>query len=192
MTQKLFSMPDGKRRPAVPAEPADEESADFSFVPSEEAYVIRPTAARRTLVPEDVAYNSRVGNLFQRAIPGLPIDADPPELRRPEQPMATLVEKAIRKLKLNANPWLDDLAGAWPKLVGPAVAAKAHPERWENGILYIGVETSEALFELRRGAQRKMEQAIRAFPGGERVRQVRLMLARVPVVVKGESGKTTC
>lgn len=167
----------------IPDEEA-EETTDFSFVPTEEAYAIRPTEARRELTPSDAAYNAHVSTLFQHAIPGLPIDADPPELRRPETPMAGLIEHAIQKLKLNANPWLDDLAGAWPKLVGTDLAEKAHPERWENGILYVGVASSADLFELRRASQQKIEQAVKTFPGGNRVRQVRLMIARVPVVTR--------
>ncbi len=169
-----------------------DESGDapamFDSVPDEADFMVRPQGARRTLTPRDKERNRRVGELFQRAIPGLPIDADPPETRMEPAPFAAAIEQVLKRLKINETPWLDDLSRAWPTLVPPEVARVARPGKWENGILFVYVTTSIKLFELRRTHLPQIEKAVKKFVGANRVRQVRLMVNAVPLP-PGSGGK---
>jgi predicted nucleic acid-binding Zn ribbon protein len=158
---------------------SEETASDFSFEPTASAYRIYPTSERRQLTVEDEAYNQRVEQLFHHVQPGLPIDADPTEIRREPHAFSELIEKAIKKLKLNVNPVLDELAGSWPSLLPPALAQVTRPERWNDGVLYVGVTSSTQLFEVRRLHLRTIEAAVRKAVG-ERVRHVRLIVASVP------------
>ena len=63
----------------------------FGSGPDEADFAVRPKGARRTLTPRDKERNRRVGELFRHVIPGLPIDADPPETRMEPEPLASLI-----------------------------------------------------------------------------------------------------
>lgn len=169
----------GKSEFDLTADNSGEAANDFSFEPTASAYRIYPTSDRRQLTAEDEAYNQRVEQLFDCVQPGLPLDADPTEIRREPHAFSELIEKAIKKLKLNVNPVLDELAGAWPKILPPALANVTRPERWDEGVLYVGVTSSTQLFEVRRLHLRTIEEAVRKAVG-ERVRHVRLIVASVP------------
>lgn len=160
-------------------DPEPDGAGDYGFVPSESAYEITPTAPRRQLTPRDQEHNRNVKTLFDHIVPGLPIDADPPETRRDAEPFSAIIEKTLKRLNIEASPWLDELVQAWPRLVPPEVAKVSRPGKWDNGILYIYVTTSLQLFELRRQHLRRIEQAVRAFAGDERVKHVRLMVNSV-------------
>ncbi len=165
---------------------SDQENADapFSPAPDEAAYRIAPNAGRRRLTPRDVETNDRVKTLFDRVQPGLPIDADPPETRRDAEPFSLIIERTLKRLHIEESPWLDERCAAWPKLVPSEVAKVARPGKWDNGILFVYVTSSLKLFELRRTQQKRIEQAVRAFAGDNRVRQVRLMVNAVPLPFK--------
>lgn len=175
----LFAEPPGEDEPGAP-DPAP--AAD------ERAYRVAPSFARRELTPRDVAHNRNVKALFDHIVPGLPIDADPPETRREAEPLASVIEKTLKRLKIDASPWLDDLTAAWPTLVPPEVAKSARPGKWDNGILYVYVANSVKLFELRRTQLRNIEQAIRRFAGDGRVKQVRLLVDAVPLPFDSRDG----
>lgn len=163
-------------------EPADFESETsyFGGQPDETAFRAKPTTVRRQLTPRDIARNRGVRELFNHVIPGLPIDADPPETRQEPEPFSALIEKTLKRLNITESPWLDELAQAWPQLVPPEVAKVTRPGKWDAGILYVYVTSSMHLFEIRRTQLKRIEQAVRAFAGDERVRQVRLMVNAVP------------
>ncbi len=144
-------------------------------------FTVRPKGARRALTPRDKERNRRVGELFRHVIPGLPIDADPPETRMEPEPLAALIERTLKRLKINESPWLDELNRAWPSLVAPEVSRVARPGKWEDGILFVYVTSSVKLFELRRTQLRRIEEAVKGFAGAGRVRQVRLMVNSVPI-----------
>jgi len=171
----------GKPLFAEPDDSGEEPSGDFSAAPEESAFLIAPTPARRQLTPRDLEHNSNVSKLFDHVRPGLPIDADPPETRRDAEPFSALIEKALKHLKIDASPWLDELTQAWPGLVPPEVAKAARPGKWDAGILYVYVTSSTRLFEIRRQHLKRIEQAVRAFAGDDRVRQVRLLVNAVPL-----------
>ncbi|HRR34345.1 MAG TPA: DUF721 domain-containing protein [Kiritimatiellia bacterium] len=151
----------------------------FDCAPDESDFIVRPRGARRTLTPRDKERNRRVGELFRHVIPGLPIDADPPETRMEPEPLAAMIEQTLKRLKINESPWLIDLNRAWPTLVPPEVARVARPGKWEDGILFVYVTSSIKLFELRRTHLRRIEEAVKGFVGAGRVRQVRLMVNTV-------------
>jgi len=174
-------MTEGKPPFAEPAEPGGEGENDFAATPNESLYRIAPTPARRQLTPRDAEANERVKTLFDRIVPGLPIDTDPPETRRTAEPFSSIIEKTLKRLHIDESPWLDELAAAWPKLIPPEVAAVSRPGKWDNGILYVYVTNSVKLFELRRAHLKRIEQAVRSFAGDTCVKQVRLMVNAVPL-----------
>ncbi len=151
----------------------------FASVPAESAYRVEPTPVRRQLSPRDLARNSGVKKLFDHVIPGLPIDADPPETRQEPEKFSALIEKTLKRLNIAESPWLDELVQAWPRLVPPEVAKVTRPGKWDNGILYVYVTSSPHLFEIRRAHLKRIEQSVRAFAGDDRVKQVRLMVNSV-------------
>jgi len=178
-------MRQGKPPFKEPDESGDEPDM-FDNTPDEADFMVQPKGARRTLTPRDKERNRRVGELFRRAVPGLPIDADPPETRMEPTPFAAMIEQVLKRLKINETPWLDDLNRAWPTLVPPEVARAARPGKWENGILFVYVTSSIKLFELRRTHLPQIEKAVKKFVGANRVRQVRLMVDAVPLPPRSE------
>ena len=158
-----------------------DEEDDFSSLPGEASYQVLPNNVRRQLTPRDVDQNRQAKTLFDHIVPGLPIDADPPEMRRAVEPFSAIIEKTLKKLKIDASPWLDELTAAWPALVSPEVAKVTRPGKWDNSILYIYVTTSVKLFEIRRTQLKNIEQAVRAFAPDIRIRQIRLMVNAVPL-----------
>ena len=166
--------PRKKWTPAAEDVKEPDEPEFFDAPLSENDFTAKPTEGRRQLTPRDIERNRRVDELFHRVVPGLPIDPDLPELRQDPEPFSLLVERTLKHLKIDESPWLDDLNRAWPALVPPDVAQAARPGKFADGILYIYVTSSVKLFELRRTRLRDIERIVRAFPGGDRVRHVRL------------------
>jgi len=149
---------------------------DFSFVPSEGVFKVVPNPIRRTLTPRDVEHNRCVSKFFDTVMPGLPIDADPPQIRPTVTPFSEVIEATLKRLNIQASPFLDTLAEKWDSLLPPAIASLTRPGKWENNILYVYVPSSMHLFELRRTALRQIEETVRTFAGETLVRQVRLMV----------------
>lgn len=152
-----------------------EAPEDFSFVPHENSFQVVPNPIRRALTPRDVEHNQRVSKLFDTVIPGLPIDADPPQIRPTVTPFSEVIEATLKRLNIQTSPFLDTLAEKWDSLFPPAIAKLTRPGKWENNILYVYVPSSMHLFELRRTALRQIEETVRTFAGDTLVRQVRLM-----------------
>ena len=144
--------------------------------PQESDYYVKPSPGRRQLTPRDLAHNQKVRTLFNNLRPGLPIDNDPPETRHDPEPFSALIEKTLKKLKINQSPWLEQLHQAWPRLLPPEITKIAQPGKWDNGILYIYVPSSIQLFELRRCGLKQIEAAVQTFAGDHQVKQVRLMV----------------
>ena len=178
---------DGRKKPARDAFPAPDDDEQPSYepdasdaVPDEDDYTVKPKS-RRQLTERDIERNRRVGELFRRVVPGLPIDTDPPETRQDPETFSVVVEKILKRLNIQESPWLNDLNRAWPTLVPPDVARVARPGKFVDGILFIFVTSSIKLSEIRRTRLRDIERVVRDFPGGDRVRQVRLMINAVPL-----------
>jgi hypothetical protein len=106
----------------------------------------------------------------------LPLDADAPARRREATPIGAAIGALLRRLRLPDDAWMQELLDAWPALVGAEVAACARPGKLVNGVFYIFVRDSAALFELRRFQLPALEAAIRQHLKPRRVRQVRLAI----------------
>lgn len=107
----------------------------------------------------------------------LPADADAPERRRDAAPMRALVKGLLQRLNLSAQEvWREDLDAVWPAVAPPTVAATARPGKWENGILYLHVKNSAALFQIQRFHLRALERALIRRLGPDRLKQVRVMI----------------
>lgn len=112
-----------------------------------------------------------------RAPSQLPMDMSYRPFHRPrEQVVAVAVEHVLKRLGIEASPWLERLAESWPTIAGDAAAKKCRPGKFQNGILYVYVSNSVDLFNLRRTDLPAIECAVRTFAGEVKVRQVRLMI----------------
>ncbi len=121
---------------------------------------------------EDIDYEPPL-----KASSQLPFDVTARELRRPrEQAVGVAVERVLRRLGVEASPWLERLAEEWPAVAGSAAASKCRPGKFQNGILYVYVINNVDLFNLRRNDLPAIERAVRTFAGDVQVRQVRLMI----------------
>ena len=155
------------------------EQPDFSYIPDETAYLAYQHKRRREgkpLRPSDETYNRNVARLFGTVIPGLPIDTDPPMTYTPPTPFSQIIERTLKRLDLNASPFLDTLAEHWPRILPPEIARDTRPGKWDKGILYVFVPTHTRLFELRRTAQKTIEQAVRAHVPDVTVRAIHLIV----------------
>ncbi|MBP5226492.1 MAG: DUF721 domain-containing protein [Kiritimatiellae bacterium] len=149
--------------------------------PDPETYYAHPHGKRKVLTANDLKRNAGVSRLFDAITPGIPIDTDPSEIRTEAERIAQPIETLLKKLNIDASPWIADLAEAWPTLVPEAVARYTVPGKWDQGILYVYVSSSMRLFEIRRQHLKTIEEAVRRFAGDRfRVKQVRLMVNSVP------------
>lgn len=113
-----------------------------------------------------------------RAASQLPIAPEVYERRRPpEKPMSVAIDAVLKRLGIEASPWLERLAEAWPELAGP-VAQKCKPGKFVDGILYVYVANSIDLYTIRRSALPALERAVKEFAGDVEVRQVRVTVGQ--------------
>ncbi|MDD4102216.1 MAG: DciA family protein [Kiritimatiellae bacterium] len=168
----------GKHQFDSAEEPAP-ENVFFDSKDDDSAFCVRKSAVRRELTERDKRHNRGVRRLLNNVIPGLPIDHDPPETRQAPENMAGVVEKIKARLKIKESPWMNRLTEAWPDMVPPGVAKVARPGKWDNNTLYIYVDSSPHLFEIRRAHLKNIEKAVKALVGGDRVRHVRLIVNSV-------------
>ena len=167
---RAFPAPDVSRAP--------DETPFVDAEPTPEMFYARPSPeGRKTLTERDLARNAGVDRLFARAIPGLPIDADPHETHADPIPVSNAIETILARFGIRTSPWLERLADAWPDIVPEEVARDAVPGKWddERGILFVYVPNARRLFELRGKYLAKIENAVRAFAPEVKLRQVRLM-----------------
>lgn len=158
----------------------DSEQEDVRPTPAD--FYARTNTARRSLTENDQKRNAGVDHLFQVITPGLPIDTDPSETRTEASALAAPIDAILKRLKINANPWLEELAAAWTTIFPPEISSCTAPGKWDQGILYIYVTSSIRLFELRRTKWKYIEETIRTFAGDRiRIRQVRLMVNAAPL-----------
>lgn len=106
----------------------------------------------------------------------LPLDADPPETRRDPVRIDRVVEKLLKRLGVEACPWLEQLAEAWSGLLPSDLVKVTRPGKWDHNILYVYVSNNMQLYEIRRQHLPTIERAVRLFAGDARVRAVRLTI----------------
>ena len=129
---------------------------------------------RRSL-PKDYTPGSwRVRREFLR-VP----DAFPPPPFKDAERAGDAAGRVVKALGLpEADPAALRIAESWAEIVGPDVARRATPGGIENGELVVQVRGSVWYAELKRSASRLLLPKIRAFPGGESVRAIRVVPAR--------------
>ena len=148
---------------------------------SPEDYYARPHGNRRELTANDLKRNRGVDRLFSVVTPGIPIDADPGELRTDAERISLSVEKILKRFNIQITPWISELREIWTQIVPKEVSDYAVPGKCENGILYLYVTTSGHLFNLRRQWLKTIETAVKKFAGDRiTIRQVRLMVDTLP------------
>lgn len=84
--------------------------------------------------------------LAAHVTPGLPIDADAMELRRPIPQMGSTMTSLLDELLVEKSPFFDAVCARWNELC-PGLVAR--PGRFENNKLFLYVRSSGQLFGLR-------------------------------------------
>ncbi|MGN0852885.1 MAG: hypothetical protein ACI4Q3_05870 [Kiritimatiellia bacterium] len=97
----------------------------------------------RKLVLRDRALRRK---LAARVTPGLPVDADAIELRRPIPLLGSTMPALIDELLVEKSPFFDAVCSRWSELF-PELAAR--PGRFEDGRLFLYVRSSGQVFGLR-------------------------------------------
>ncbi|MFA7172557.1 MAG: DciA family protein [Kiritimatiellia bacterium] len=173
-------MPESKYQFPIGPDAASKTRAIYQSTSAEERkFQTLPNPDRPYLTSRDHEYNRKVKQLFENIIPGLPIDADAPELRREPVCMETLVEGVMKKLNIVGHSWINELKEAWPQIVNSEIARQTVPGKLENNILFVYVASSTALFELRRTRLKEIEAAVKKFAPGKKIRYVKLMVNHV-------------
>lgn len=98
--------------------------------------------------------------LATRVTPGLPIDADAIELRRPIPQMGSTMTALLDELLVEKNPFFDAVCARWEELC-PGIVAR--PGRFENGKLFLYVRSSGQVFGLR-SKLTKIKKALAVLP----------------------------
>ncbi|MDD2599962.1 MAG: DciA family protein [Kiritimatiellae bacterium] len=175
MPESKYQFPDGP-------DAASKMRAIYQSTSAEErAFQSLPNPGRPRLTPRDHEYNRKVKQLFENIIPGLPIDADAPELRREPACMETVVEGVMKQLNITGHSWINELKEAWPQIINAEIARQTIPGKLENNILFVYVISSTALFELRRTRLKEIEAAVKKFAPEKKIRYVKLMVNSVNV-----------
>ena len=90
--------------------------------------------------------------------------------------MQAIVPALLRRLGLEKEQWLTELAEEWTVLVGSDVARHARPGRLDHGTLTVFVDNSVWLSELSRYGKEKMLEKLRERFGAKRFKGLRLQL----------------
>lgn len=152
------------------------ENDDTTIQESISEYIVRRTAKRKELTERDIRHNRNVTKLFNAMTPGLPIDREPAETREEPTPFSAIIDQVLQKLVMDESTFLNTLRQAWHTLVPPEVARIAQPGMWDKNILYIFVNTSPNLFEIRRKYLKQIDKSIRKFAPNQEIRHIRLMV----------------
>lgn len=164
-----------------PIDSGDGGLQDDYALPARNLYYAYPARrqgeGRRQLTERDIKRNEGVDRLFDSVRPGLPIDADPPEMHADPIALSSCVEKLLGKFGVGRSPWVNRLSEHWAEVAGEDVAAVSRPGKWdsERRILYVYVDNAQKLFELQRTKTRMIESRIRTFSPEQKVAAVRFM-----------------
>lgn len=87
------------------------------------------------------------------------------------RPLGNWVNGVMRKWNLAGKNWFEQLAREWPQLVGPAVAKHARPGRFAQATVFLFVDSSPWLFEIRTRHLAALSARLKArFPAIQEVR----------------------
>lgn len=97
-------------------------------------------------------------------------DQFPPDAR----PVGDWVSRVVRKWNLADKNWFEQLAREWPQLAGMPVAKHARPGRFVQSTVYLFIDSSPWLFEIRTKYLPGLTARLKArFPS---IREIRLEL----------------
>lgn len=108
---------------------------------------------------------------------GLPLDAEPPQLRSKATPVAKTFNDLLKVCcDIDQEKFLkqEKMKAAWPALLGPDLAEKLTFEKFEDGVIYAFARNSVELFEIRQFKLRSIEMKAKRTPAFKGVRQIRL------------------
>lgn len=115
---------------------------------------------------------------------GLPLDDEyiPPSLRKPPVALSDDINKVLKEYRLQLrgdDSLLSRLIPQWPQIVGPELAAKVQPLRYNKPTLYLAVLRSSDLYAVRTQALTTIRQALIPYstPAAP-IRQVRVLLTQ--------------
>ncbi len=97
-------------------------------------------------------------------IPGLPIDGDPPEMRKPSRTAGSVMDSLLEEILKEENPFYDAVVEKWSELF-PDLPMK--PGRMDGTKLFLYVRTSGKLFACRPKLQqiKKVLASLEGAPG---------------------------
>lgn len=116
----------------------------------------------------------RAGPPGRRRAPG---PAKPPERVKGFEPLGPVLGRVLRDLRLEERSREGALAGAWERAAGPDLSARARPVAFRTGLLTVEVDGAPLLQEVRGFRARALLEALRADPGGAKVREIRFVPA---------------
>jgi predicted nucleic acid-binding Zn ribbon protein len=88
------------------------------------------------------------------------------------QPLGDVVARVMKNLGLEDEHWLGQLVQHWPELVGTPLSHHTRPGRVEAGVLYVFVDSSPWLSELKRYSGPKLLANVQERFGPKRVRRI--------------------
>jgi predicted nucleic acid-binding Zn ribbon protein len=89
---------------------------------------------------------------------------------------ADAIDVLMKKIGLSEPHWLETLSNDWVQIVGEGVGRHARPGRVDGTILYVFVDSSVWLNELKRYGHKEMLAAIQKRFGHSRINSIRLQL----------------
>lgn len=124
--------------------------------------------------PEEPEYEPPREVVDPRIATNLPMDADPPESRRPATRLGSLMDGVLRRLFPPEREWTNAMAEQWADWVGAETAAFTRPGKFVGGTLYVYVKGSVRLAELKRHQMQAIDSRVRRNVGSK-VRAIRLV-----------------
>ena len=91
--------------------------------------------------------------------------------------MGEVLGRVLKDLRIEERSREGALASAWDRVAGAALSSRARPVAFRAGLLTVEVDGAALLQEVRGFRAGALLDALRAEPGGERVREIRFVPA---------------
>jgi len=118
----------------------------------------------------------RAGPPGKRRVPPRGPAAPPARPNGPEA-VGPVLGRLLKELRIEERSREGALATAWDEAAGPDLASKARPVSFHSGLLTVEVEGASLLQEVRGFRARGLLAALKARPGGTKVREIRFVPA---------------
>ena len=113
--------------------------------------------------------------MIRRAKP--PGKGGPPPRPAGPEPLGPVLKRLLRDLRIEERTREGALATAWDRAAGPELSSRARPVAFRTGTLTVEVEGAALLQEVRGFRARSLLSALKALPGGSKVRELRFVPA---------------